>query len=224
MAVYPLNDVLSTPSGTASFESFRRWALSDDFPETGRHDFIGGHYVKDLTPEPLFSHNAVKGDIVATLMGRLEDGDLLTMTRGRVTVPACELSVQPDVSVTGWRSFETGRVTLTPYPDRADDAIEVVGPPDLVVEIVSDSSVIKDTRDLYVLYFDAGISEYWLIDARGTEVDFRLMTRGEGGWRDIPADADGFRLSPVFGRWYRLVRRAGRRGEWRYDLIERDRS
>jgi Uma2 family endonuclease len=208
--------------GKVSFESFRRWALSDDFPETGRHDFVNGRYVKDLAPEPLFSHNAVKGAIAATLMHSEEDGDLLTIAGARVTTPACELSVQPDVSLTKWRSFDTGRVTLTPHPNRPDDAIEIVGPPDLVVEVVSDSSVGKDTCDLYRLYFDADVREYWLVDARGAELTFRLLARGRTDWNEVASDADGFYASPVLGRRYRLDREAGSRGEWQYDLIERE--
>lgn len=224
MFASPLLIDRSGSDGKVSFESFRRWALSDNFPETGRHDFIGGRYVKDLAPEPLFSHNTVKGDIAATLMERLDGGDLLTMTRGRVTMPQCQLSVQPDTSVTKWRSFETGRVTLTPHPERADDAIEVVGPPDLIVEIVSDESATRDGEELFDAYFRAGVREYWLIDARAFEPVFRLLTSGRSNWNEVHADPEGFVRSVVFERCYRFDCHTGRRGERRYDLIEHDPS
>ncbi|HEX6987730.1 MAG TPA: Uma2 family endonuclease [Planctomycetaceae bacterium] len=207
-----------------SFESFRRWALSDDFPETGRHDYIGGRYVEESEPEPLFSHNAVKGEIAAMLMSLIGDDGLLTMTRGRVTVPMSELAVQPDIALIASESLDQGRVTLTPHPDRPDDAIEVVGPPDLVVEVVSDESVLRDTRDLFDLYLRAGVREYWLVDARNLEPVFRLLANGRSEWGEIAPDREGFRRSPVLGRRYRLDRRTGRRGEWRYDLIEREPS
>ncbi len=113
---------------------------------------------------------------------------------------------------------------LTPKEERPSDAIEILGPPDLVVEIVSDSSVTKDTVDLYRLYFDAGVREFWLIDARDEEISFRLLTRGSSEWQDVPADSDGFRTSDVLGQRYRLTRTAGRRGEWRYDLVEGESS
>jgi Uma2 family endonuclease len=42
--------------------------------------------------------------------------------------------------------------------------IDVEGPPDLIVEIVSDTSVAKDTRRLPEAYFRAGVAEFWLAD------------------------------------------------------------
>ncbi|MBA3354102.1 MAG: Uma2 family endonuclease [Blastocatellia bacterium] len=207
-------------SESVSFETFRRWALSDEFPETGRYDFIRGRLVVDVEPESLFSHNALKCEIAATLSDFLKDDDLLTTIGVRVTMPMCELSVQPDIAVTTSQSFKDGRVTLTPHPTRADDAIEIVGPPDLVVEIISDSSVTKDSQDLCRLYFDAGVREYWLIDARGEDISFRLLTRGEQGWEEVPVESQGFRASLILERSFRLDRQAGRRGEWRYDLLE----
>ena len=46
------------------------------------------------------------------------------------------------------------------------------GPPDLCVEIISPSSVEKDTDLLFKRYAKAGIQEYWLIDALGASPQF----------------------------------------------------
>ena len=44
--------------------------------------------------------------------------------------------------------------------------VELEGSPDMVLEVVSDSSVRKDTERLRRDYWEAGIREYWLVDAR----------------------------------------------------------
>lgn len=214
------------PLGHLSFDDFRRWTLSDEFPERGRFDYLRGRVEADVSPESLYSHNKPKGRIYSALDRHAEENDLGEVfgDRARVVVEAAGLSCEPDLVFVSNESLDSGRVTLTPREDRPDDAVEVVGPPDLVMEIVSNSSVRKDTRDLYSLYFEAGVREYWLVDVRGSQVVFRLLTPGEETWQDVAADSEGFVLSPVLGRRYRLDRRAGRRGEWRYDLVERDPS
>jgi Uma2 family endonuclease len=99
-------------------------------------------------------------------------------------------------------SLEKGSVVV----EDGDNALEVEGTPDMVLEVVSDTSVEKDTVTLPELYWRAGIREYWLIDARGPLVRFEIMRRGptkyvsvrkQGGW--VP--------SQVFGKSFRLVRR-----------------
>jgi Uma2 family endonuclease len=67
-------------------------------------------------------------------------------------------------------------------------------------------------------YFDAGIPEYWLIDARGGTIDFQLVTRSRRGYAAAAADRDGYRLSRVFQRRFRLVRRRNRVGGAAYRL------
>jgi len=42
----------------------------------------------------------------------------------------------------------------------------------MVVELVGDASVGKDRRRLPPAYFAAGVTEFWLIDARGPELEF----------------------------------------------------
>jgi Uma2 family endonuclease len=134
------------------------------------------------------------------------------------------LSCEPDLTFVSNESFDAERVKLTPKEERPSDAVEIVGPPDLVVEIVSDSSVTKDTQDLYRLYFEAGVCEYWLIDARGEEISFSLLVREPSGWQEILPDADGFFASQILKQRYRLDRISGKRGEWRYDLVEGENS
>lgn len=210
------------PTGGLTFAGFREWTLSQSFPERGRFDFLQWRVEADMSPESLFSHNQPKSKILSVLYATVKQRNLGIVfgDRARVVVESVGLSCEPDLTFVSNESFDSGRVKLTPKEERPSDSIEIVGPPDLVVELVSDSSVAKDTQDLFRLYYEADVREYWLIDARGDEMSFRLLVRGPSDWQDVAPDADGFFASPVLGQRYRLGRAAGRRGEWRYDLVE----
>ena len=88
-------------------------------------------------------------------------------------------------------------------------------------EIVSDSSVRKDKVELRQSYFAAGIPEYWLIDARGDELDFQLLVRGTEDYVAQSADAKGYFWSPCFGRRFLLTRKAHKISGWSYRLLTR---
>lgn len=62
------------------------------------------------------------------------------------------------------------------------DGIELVGTPDLVIEIVRRSSVRKDTIDLQELYQEAGIREYWLINPLERPLRFDILRNSARGF------------------------------------------
>ena len=82
--------------------------------------------------------------------------------------------------------------------------MEVEGAPDLVVEIVSDTSTSKDTCRLPAAYFLAGVPEFWLVDARGKAAAFTIYRRGPKGYEPVDRDPDGFQSSAVLGCGYQL--------------------
>ena len=59
---------------------------------------------------------------------------------------------------------------------------EFEGTPDMVLEVVSATSVRKDTEILRDLYWRAGIQEYWLVDARGDEPLFSILRHTARGY------------------------------------------
>jgi Uma2 family endonuclease len=210
------------PPDITSLEDFRRWALSEDFPERGRIDYIRGIIEIDLMPERLSSHGAVKVEIARVIANRVRAGDLgdVFIDQTRISSPIASLSCEPDVLVVRHETIESGDVRLVPAAGKGDDFVESEGGPDLIVEIVSPSSVTKDTRRLPPAYFDAGVREYWLVDARGSELVFQIHRRGESTFEQVALDAEGFQHSDVLACRYRLERVRGRRDEWRYDLRE----
>lgn len=204
-----------------SLQEFRAWARSDDFPQRVRVDYISGCIEVDMSPENLHFHGKVKTEIVrvlAQLVKETQSGEVYT-DRTRLSSPDADLSAEPDVVFLSNEALQSGRARLVPsVSGEEDDYIEIEGAADLVVEIVSNRSVVKDRRDLPPVYWQAGITEFWLVDARGAELSFCIQRHGDGGYEAAVVDADGFQHSAVFDRQFRLTRQRNRHGRWDYDL------
>jgi len=212
------------PLDIRSLADFRRWALSPEFPERGRIDFLAGRIEVDMSPEDLFCHGTLKGEIHAVLHRLVKEAGLghLFVDSTRVSCPEADLSVEPDIVFLSHAAIESGRVRLVPKaggePGRY---VEIEGPPDLVVEVVSDTSQAKDTRRLPAAYFRASVSEFWLADARGDTPIFCIHRRGSGGFVPVAPDAEGFQSSAVLQCGFRLDARRDAQGHWTFDLRTR---
>ena len=221
------DEQIEIPLDLQSLDEFRRWASSDEFPELGRIDYVDGCIEVDMSPEDLLTHGALKSEIHAVLHQRVKRGRLghMFVDRARVSCPMAGLSSEPDVVFVSFESRSSGRVRLVPKaggePGRF---VEIEGPPDLVVEVVSDRSVTKDTRSLPEAYAKAGVLEYWLADARGEQLLFRIHHLAESGFQAAAPDEEGFQRSTVFGCWFRLDGERDEQGEWSFDLVEKEGS
>jgi Uma2 family endonuclease len=218
-------DQIEVPLTVGSLADFRRWALSDEFPEAGRIDFIGGRIEVEMAPEDFFCHGGVKTEIARVVSHRVKRLRLghLQIDRTRISCSEANLSVEPDLVFISYETFASGRARLVPKTGRhVGHYVEVEGPPDLVVEIVSDSSMTKDTRRLPSAYFQAGVREFWLADARGETPIFIIHRPGAEGFEPVVADADGFQPSAVLGCRYRLDSARDANGHWEFDLREEE--
>jgi Uma2 family endonuclease len=211
-------DRVRVPATALSHAGFREWVTSDDFPQSLHAAFVAGEVLLDMSPEAIISHNQVKGAVTRAVgqivdtedLGRVyPDGALLTHLDA-------EVSTEPDMIFASWATLESKRLQAVVRPGR-QDSVELSGTPDLVVEVVSDSSRRKDLILLREAYGRAGVSEYWLIDARGDSLRFEILLLGDDGY--VVAAADQPQRSRVFDRFFRLERMRDRLGEWRYRLL-----
>ena len=107
-------------------------------------------------------------------------------------------------------ALDSGRVKLIKQQGaKEDDFIEIEGAPDLVVEIVSKSSVGKDKKRLPPAYFKAGVREFWVVDARSRDLSFVIHVRGNRRFEAQKRDDEGFQMSAVLQRSFRLHRKTG---------------
>jgi Uma2 family endonuclease len=214
------DQVVRIPDWVEDLGSFRRWARSADFPETGRVCYLHGDVWVDMSKEQFFTHNQVKAEYTFILTGLVKAGRLGRFVPDGMlmTNVAADLSCQPDGLFVSRASLESGRVRLV--EGATEGYIELEGTPDMVLEVVSASSVAKDTTTLRELYWQAGIPEYWLVDARGARLEFAVLRRTARGYS--PARRQGGWLrSAVFARSFRLTRQADELGNPEYTLSVR---
>ena len=214
---------VEVPLNLGSLAEFRRWALSDEFPHRGRIDFLAGRIEVDIAPEDFFCHGTLKVELIRGLSQHLKEtgaGHLVT-DRTRVSCPEADLSAEPDIVFVAHQTLQMGRARLVPaaagQPGRY---VELEGAPDLVVEIVSDRSVVKDTRRLPEAYFKAGVREFWLADARSEQLVFLIHKQGEAGYQAVEPGPEGFQHSEVLHCGFRLDGQRDLQGHWTFDLRE----
>ena len=225
--VIRFEEQIEVPMDIRTLADFRCWATSDEFPEQGRIDYIAGCIEVDMSPEDLHTHGKLKTELVRALAQQIKQkqlGELYT-GRARVCCPDADLSVEPDLVFVSDASLDSGRVRLVPKAGAAPDRyIELEGPPDLVVEIVSDASARKDTERLPAAYHRAGVEEFWLVDARGDAPVFRIHHRASTAYEPVEPDAEGYQYSTVLACHYRLDRSRNARGRLMFDLCEKESS
>lgn len=215
---------IEIPAEAFSLEGFRDWTYADDFPQRGRVSYVKGKLIVDMSPERFESHVKVKAVVTRVLANYVELEDLgdFYPDGGRIINEAGAVSNEPDAVFASWETLESGR--LAPPADREDGKhVDLVGTPDWVCEVVSDASEEKDTISLRQSYHEAGIPEYWLIDARdqGEDVHFELLVHKPASY-EAADSAAGWQFSPVFGKWFRFTRQHDRLGRWKYDLQMQD--
>jgi Uma2 family endonuclease len=202
--IFKDESVLHIPNGISDLAAFRRWAHSDQFPEKGRICYLDGEVWVDMSPEQVFSHILVKTEFAAVLSTLAKknsagtyfsDGLLLTNS-------AANLTCKPDGTFISNRSFKDKSVHFVAAKSKG--YLELEGTPDMVLEVVSASSVEKDTEILRELYWRAEILEYWLVDARSEILEFDIFRRTTDGYVAARKQL-GWVKSRVFGGSFRFT-------------------
>jgi Putative restriction endonuclease len=199
--------VLDVPPGIVDIHTFRKWVHSVSFPEHGRVWWLDGGVWVDMTTEDIFSHVAVKTEITIVVGGLVRTMDLgMYLTDGVLLSNfAADISGIPDSLFLSHDILGSDRVRF--LEGRRGGFTELQGSPDMVLEIVSRSSVKKDTTILKKAYWEAGIQEYWLVDARGDSATLTLFKHAARSYV-FTRNIDGWVKSAVFGKSFRLVREA----------------
>lgn len=207
------------PTSALTLAGFREWATSDDFPEHLRVAFLDEEIYFDMSNEELETHNKVKMEIGRILLNWNRETQSGTFCGDGVllTHEAAGVSNNPDAFFFSHDTLHAGRIRLVPRKNERGQFIEIEGTPDWVLEVVSDSSVQKETTQLREAYHRVGIPEYWLIDARGDEIAFQILQHRKNGYAAVP-QRDGWLRSRIFGRSFRLERQRDALGLWEYTL------
>ena len=200
------SETVRVPMWVTDLESFRRWAVSDEAPENVPVHFLDGEVWIDMSKEQVFSHVRIKQELLRVLGNVVKEtrqGDMFPDGLLLTNVEAA-LSGNPDGTFISRETFREKRVRLV--EGKKSGCVELEGTPDMVLEVLSDSSVKKDRELLRELYWKAGIPEYWIVDGRGDAVEFTILKHTTRGYSAV-RNASGWLKSPVFGKSFRLTRR-----------------
>jgi Uma2 family endonuclease len=206
-----------------SLAEFQEWAESDSFPQRGRIDYIAGSIEVDMSPEDLYCHGTLTSEIhlvVASRVKQTRRGQTF-FKQTRLYSPAGDLSAEPDILYVSFDSLRSGRVILRPRKSDAERFIAFEGAADLAIEVVSNSSVAKDTRRLPQLFYRANVAEFWMAVGRHENLIFHIFHRGRSQFERVPMDAEGYQQSAVLDGRYRLDRYRDEVGQWAYELKEK---
>jgi Uma2 family endonuclease len=200
------------PGWVVDLSSFRRWVHSDEPPEKLRAHFLNDEVWVDLFMEEAFTHNLVKNAIYATLIPFTQDIGLFFSDGMLLTNDEAGIATEPNATFISNESLAAGRVELKAGAHADSMATEVVGSPDLVIEVVSRSTEEKDTEWLMAAYHDAEIPEYWVIDARDEDdIRFDIYKRGKKEYTPCRKQ-DEWVKSSVLGKSFRLKRKEAKTG------------
>jgi Uma2 family endonuclease len=216
MSAVILEERAVIPDAVVGHDAYRRWARSVDFPQTGRFAYLAGKIWVDMSPEDLFTHNQIKNECavaITTLLKRIRLGRFFG-DRTLLSHRRAGLSTEPDGLFISWDGFRKRRVKLVRGRRRY---IEIQGSPDMTLEVVSDSSITKDTVTLRKLYWKAGVREYWLINALEGELQFDILQHTKSGYVAARKRA-GWVESKVFGKSFKLTSKPDELGFPEYTL------
>src|SRR5438874_2006891 len=151
MHVIVLENKGTLPGWVTDHASFRRWAYSADYPQVGQYGWLGDKLWVDLSMESDV-HNQIKTEVTIVLGGLIKQQNQGRYWSDRMLLTnlVTGLSTEPDGMFATWDTLRAERARLLgghpPY------GIEVEGSPDMVLEVVSRTSVRKDYQELPDLY------------------------------------------------------------------------
>ena len=160
------------------------WEDYAAIPDDGRrHEIIDGeHYVN---PAPVAFHQIVVSNIEFALQQYVRAQHAGRVLSSPINVVLSEHDiVQPDLLF-----VQAARVPIIQR--------NIQGPPDLVIEVLSESNRRYDVRTKYELYERTGVGEYWIIDP--DELAVRVFRRDGGKFARVEVtDAITTPLLPGF--------------------------
>ena len=203
MSIVVINGDIRVPEWVGDFASFQRWCHSDEFPASGRIDYLQGEVWVDTGEEPVDrTHSArteftvVLGHLVrAERLGRYFVGGV------RLTSAGVKLSILPAGLFIANERFRRGAERIR---DVGAGRATFDGVPDMVLEFSSDDVPRRAAKRLRTAYRQAGIAEYWLVQTCGEGVSWDIFRHT--GMRYVAVrKRDGWLKSRVFGKSFRLT-------------------
>lgn len=158
--------------GSTARSEARKFTYADylTWPDDERWEIIAGE-AWCMTPAPSLKHQTVAGNLFSLLNGYLR-GKPCTPFIAPIDVVLAETDVvQPDI-------------VIVCDKEKLTDA-NIQGAPDLVVEILSPSTGLKDRREKKALYERFGVREYLILNPTDETLERYLLADGRYGLPEL---------------------------------------
>ncbi len=175
------------PARKMTYEEFLEWCDEDTWAE-----WVDGEVVV-LSPASL-RHQDVRGWLASVIRAFAEahDSGIVLTAPFQMHLANLGRGREPDLL---FISKERRHLLKETHLD---------GPADLVVEIVSPESRLRDRGEKFAEYEAGGVREYWIIDPDRKEADFYLLD-ARGRYRLKEADPEGiYRSQAIPGFWLKV--------------------
>ena len=169
-----------------SYEAFLEWADEDTHAE-----WVEGEVIIHMTAKPI--HQATL-EFLYTLLTLFVN----LFNLGRVHTAPLEMKARP-----GGPSREPDILFVAKKNLKRLTEDRLVGPADLIIEIISQDSVNRDRDDKFKEYAEAGVREYWIIDPRPGKQRADFFSLDETGSYRLFATEDDERIESrvLLGFW-----------------------
>jgi len=169
-----------------TYEEFLAWTDEDT-----RAEWVNGEVIIDMPPKHPHQN-------IVEFLHQLMSIFAAVFNLGQVRIAPFELKITPEGSS---REPDLMFIAAANLERLTND--RVTGPPDLIVEVVSNSSVHRDRVDKFDEYESGGVPEYWIIDNRPGQMKawfYQLDTNGR--YQSIPVEADGVYHSATLANFW----------------------
>jgi Uma2 family endonuclease len=154
--------LVTHPVKRYTYSDYRNLDVDDNFS----YELINGELVQKSAPSP--RHQIILGNLFRKIDGHTFEKKLGTVLMAPVDVFVDEYNApQPDLLFV--KNEHKEYIT----------ANGVFGPPDLVVEILSPSSITRDRIDKMRIYRNFGVAEYWIVDPRYASIEIYQLAGNE---------------------------------------------
>lgn len=164
------------------------WQDYVSWPSDERWEVIDGR-TYDMTPSPTPAHQRVVGNFYRALANRLAGG-------------RCAVFVSPLDVYFDDLNFVQPDVFVVCDPSKIKDRI--FGPPDLVVEVLSSSSSLRDKREKKGLYERFEVREYVIVYPEEAFMERYVLVGGRYGEPDVLGPEDALVMQSLDGIEIRL--------------------
>jgi Uma2 family endonuclease len=171
----------------------RHYTVEDyhSWPDDIRCELIDG-VIYDMSPAPVIEHQRLSHTLAVELSVLLRAEKRSGDGGGR---GGCELFTAPIDVVLATDSVVQPDLIVVCDPQKLANGKYVDGAPELVVEILSPATAVKDKREKRRLYERSGVKEYVLIDPNEYYAEcYRLNRQGEYGLPEILGSRDAMKL------------------------------